>query len=68
MKQQIASAELATLGVPEWIARALGGPEALAALLFRMPATRTIGGSVLLVILAIAIPIPFAHGQFAGIP
>jgi TRAP-type uncharacterized transport system fused permease subunit len=51
-------------GLPGWIRPALGGSEAIAALLFLVPATRRTGGYALLAIFALAIVIHFLHGQF----
>jgi hypothetical protein len=51
-------------GLPPWIPPALGGSEAVAALLFLAPAARVVGGYALLCIFAVAIGIHFLHGQF----
>jgi len=56
--------ELARIGLPQWIAPALGGSEAVAALLFLLPATSLVGGYALLFIFAVAIAIHMLHGQF----
>jgi len=43
-----AAREVANVGLPHWIPLALGGNEALAALLFLVPPLRLIGGYMLL--------------------
>ena len=56
--------EAANVGLPHWIPPALGGSEAVAALLFLVPAIRLIGGYALLFILAIAVAVHLFHGQY----
>ena len=51
-------------GLPLWIRPVLGGPEILAAVLFLVPPTRTVGGYLLLVIFALAIVIHVLHGDY----
>ena len=52
------------IGLPHWIPLVLGGTEALAALLFLVPAVRLIGGYALLFILAIAVALHLLHPQY----
>jgi ABC-type branched-subunit amino acid transport system permease subunit len=59
-----AAREAANIGLPHWIPLALGGTEALAALLFLVPAVRLFGGYALLFILAIAAIVHMLHGQY----
>lgn len=54
----------AKTGLPEWIRPALGGSEAVAALLFLVPAASLAGGYGLLATFAIAAGIHFVHGQY----
>jgi DoxX-like family len=56
--------QFATTGLPEWIRPALGGSEAVGALLFLAPAVSLVGGYALLVIFAIAVCVHFLHGQY----
>jgi len=56
--------EVANIGLPHWIPLALGGNQALSALLFLVPPLRLIGGYMLLFILAIAVPVHLLHGQY----
>jgi hypothetical protein len=56
--------EFAKTGLPVWIRPALGGSEAVAALLFLVPAVSLVGGYALLAIFAIAICVHFLHGQY----
>jgi hypothetical protein len=56
--------EAANIGLRHWIPVALGGAEAVAALLFLVPAVRLIGGYALLFILAIAVAVHLLHGQY----
>jgi DoxX-like family len=56
---------LAHMGVPLWVRPVLGGAEILAAILFLIPATMTLGGYSLLAIFALAIAIHLLHGQYA---
>ena|SRR5579885_2557265 len=50
--------------LPEWMPSALGGTEAVAALLFLVPATRLVGGFALLFTFATAVAINLLHRQF----
>lgn len=52
------------LPLPRWMATTLGLSELVAAVLFLIPPTVTLGGTVLLVIFAIALLIHILHGQF----
>lgn len=52
------------MGLPEWIPPALGGVEALAAVLFLIPTLGRIGGYGLLAIFALASAIHVLHGEF----
>jgi len=54
------------MGLPEWFRPALGGSEALAALLFLVPATALVGSYFLLLIFALAILIHTLHGDPAS--
>jgi hypothetical protein len=54
----------AEMGLPPWIRPALGGIEAVAALLFLIPAASVVGGYALLAVFAIAAGIHFLHGQY----
>lgn len=56
--------QLAEIGFPTWVPPILGGSEALAALLFLLPASRLIGGYALVFIFAIAAAVHVLHGQF----
>jgi hypothetical protein len=53
----------AELGIPVWLPRVLASVEAIAAILFLVPATTILGGYALLVILALAAVIHLLHGQ-----
>jgi hypothetical protein len=55
---------LAKAGLPSWIRPALGGAEILAAILFMIPFTATIGSYLLLVIFALAALVHVLHGQY----
>lgn len=55
---------LSRMGLPQWFRFALGGCEALAALLFLISATRAVGAYALLCIFGIAALIHFLHGEF----
>jgi hypothetical protein len=55
---------LAKTGLPQWFWVALGAGEAVAALLFLIDATRTIGAYALLVIFVIAGLVHILHGEF----
>jgi DoxX-like family len=59
-----AAREVANIGLPRWIPLGLGGTEAVAALLFLVPAVRVIGGYALLFILAMAVAVHLLHGQY----
>jgi hypothetical protein len=59
-----AAHQFAKTGLPAWIRPALGGGEAIAALLFLVPAARQAGGYGLLAIFAISAGIHFVHGQY----
>jgi DoxX-like family len=59
-----AGRELAKAGLPHWIRPALGGSEAIAALLFLVPAANLIGGYLLLIVFTIAVAIHFLLGEF----
>jgi DoxX-like family len=50
-------------GIPHLVRPILGGAEIIAALLFIIPPSRTIGGYALLVIFALAALIHILHGQ-----
>jgi uncharacterized membrane protein YphA (DoxX/SURF4 family) len=56
---------LARLGLPLWIKPVLGGTELLAAILFLIPPTMTVGAYSLLVIFALATVIHLLHGDYA---
>ena len=51
-------------GLPQWTASALGGTEALAAILFLVPATRLVGGYALLFTFASAATVSLLHREF----
>ena len=55
---------LQAMGLPTWIAPALGGLELVAAIVFLIPRLRRAGGYALLAIFAIAALIHILHGQF----
>jgi uncharacterized membrane protein YphA (DoxX/SURF4 family) len=59
-----AAHSFARIGLPFWVRPVLGGSEALAALLFLLPAARPVGGYALLCIFAIAALIHVLHGDF----
>jgi hypothetical protein len=59
-----AAHQFAKTGLPSWVRSALGGSEALAALLFLLPAASLVGGYLLLIIFAIAAGIHFLRGEF----
>jgi hypothetical protein len=59
-----AAQDFAKIGLPQWIRLALGGSEAIAALLFLVPAANVVGGYVLLFIFAVAAVIHLLHGQY----
>ena len=52
------------MGLPTWTARALGGVEVLAAILFLTPRLSRVGGWSLLVVFAVAATLHVLHGQF----
>jgi len=52
------------MGLPFWLAPALGGVEIAAALIFLVPSLRRTGGYSLLVIFAIAAALHILHGEF----
>ena len=56
--------EVARIGLPQWLPAALGGGEAVAALLFLAPAATMAGGYALLFIFTIAAAIHILHGQY----
>lgn len=51
-------------GLPQWVRPALGGTEAVAALLFLVPALSLVGGYALLVVFAIAVCAHVLHAQY----
>ncbi len=55
---------LAKTGLSPWIQPVLGGTEILAAILFLVPFTASIGSYLLLVIFAVAALVHFLHGQY----
>src|SRR5260370_25525948 len=55
---------LQRMGLPQWIAPALGGTEIVAAILFLVPKLDRIAGYSLLLIFAVAAAPPNLHGQF----
>ena len=59
-----AARHLLGMGLPSWLAPALGGAEIVAALLFLVPSLRRIGGCALLVIFALADALHLLHGEF----
>lgn len=59
-----AAHHLQKMGLPSWIAPALGGTEAFAAILFLLPVLRRAGGYSLLVIFTAAVLLHILHGQF----
>jgi hypothetical protein len=58
------SAQFAKTGLPLWLPPILGGSEAIAAILFLVPAASRLGGWALIFIFAAAAGIHFLHGQF----
>jgi DoxX-like family len=56
---------LAHMGLPLWIRPLLGGTEFLAAILFLIPPTMTVGGSWLLIIFGLALLVHLVHGEYA---
>src|SRR5260370_40820889 len=54
---------LQRMGLPQWIAPALGGTEIVAAILFLVPKLDRIAGYFLLLIFAVAAALPFLPGQ-----
>ena len=61
---EAATRHLQRMGLPQWIAPALGGTEIVAAILFLVPKLGRIGGYSLLVIFAVAATLHVLHGQF----
>lgn len=61
---EAATRHLQRMGLPQWIAPALGGTEIVAAILFLAPKLGRIGGYSLLVIFAVAATLHVFHGQF----
>ena len=55
--------QLTRMGLPPWIGPALGGTEALAALIFLPPGISMVGGYALLFVLAVAAAIHLIHGE-----
>ncbi len=55
---------LAKAGWPAWLRPVLGGLEIIAAVLFLVPFTATIGGYLLLVIFGLAALLHILHGQY----
>ncbi|HXW57387.1 MAG TPA: DoxX family protein [Candidatus Cybelea sp.] len=56
---------LAHMGLPAWVRPLLGGTEFLAAILFLIPPTMTVGGYSLLTVLGLAIVVHLVHGEYA---
>jgi hypothetical protein len=54
----------AKTGMPSWFRPALGGVEAIAAVLFLVPFTAQVGSYLLLVIFGLAALIHLLHGQY----
>jgi len=61
---EAATRHLQRMGLPQWVAPALGGAEIVAAIVFLVPKLDRIGGYSLLVIFAVAATIHVLHGQF----
>ena len=55
---------LAQAGWPAWLQPVLGGAEIIAAVLFLVPFTATIGGYLLLIIFGLAALLHILHGQY----
>jgi hypothetical protein len=55
---------LAKTGWPAWLRPVLGGSEIIAAVLFLVASTATIGGYLLLVIFGVAALLHILHGQY----
>jgi hypothetical protein len=55
---------LVQAGWPAWLQPVLGGAEIIAAVLFLVPFTATIGGYLLLVIFGLAALLHILHGQY----
>jgi uncharacterized membrane protein YphA (DoxX/SURF4 family) len=55
---------LAKAGLPAWLRPVLGASEIIAAVLFLVPFTATIGGYLLLIIFALAALLHVLHGQY----
>lgn len=60
---EAATRHLQRMGLPQWLAPALAGPEIVAAIVFLVPRLGRIGGYSLLVIFAVAATIHVLHGQ-----
>jgi len=61
---EAATRHLQRMGLPQWVAPALGGAELVAAVVFLVPKLDRIGEYSLLVIFAVAATIHVLHGQF----
>jgi hypothetical protein len=61
---EAATRHLQRMGLPQWVAPALGGAEIVAAIVFLVPKLDRIGGYSLLVIFTAAATIHVLHGQF----
>jgi uncharacterized membrane protein YphA (DoxX/SURF4 family) len=61
---ETATRHLQRMGLPQWVAPALGSTEIVAATLFLIPKLGRIGGYSLLVIFAVAATLHVLHGQF----
>ena len=59
-----ATRHLQRMGLPQWVAPALGSTEIVAAVLFLVPKLGRIGGYSLLAIFAVAVALHVLHGQF----
>lgn len=60
---EAATRHLQRMGLPQWVAPALGGAEIVAAIVFLVPKLDRIGGYLLFVIFAVAATIHVLHGQ-----
>ena len=61
---EAAARHLQRMGLPQWVAPALGGTEIVAAILFLIPKLGRFGAYSLLVIFAVAATLHVLHGQF----
>lgn len=61
---QSASRAFAHTGLPQWIRPVLGSSEAIAAILFLVPAASLVGGYALLIIFFLAAVIHILHGWY----